>query len=146
MSTPRERDMWRYEAEQAVQLAQSQLAANAAHRVLDLLTHIDVLEAAEQEHDDQRARADENLQAAQAWRAEAEGAQAACERAASAWAKAFDRAEAAEGELKRLRDGIEALTRWAVPEGYVGGFHRAPQAEPVIRYDELRALLDGDDT
>jgi len=132
-------------------------------------------ERAEQERDDERARADENLAAAQTWQAEAEKAQAELEVAEATLSLANDVSEQGWAEVKRLRDGIEAL----LPAGPYQPWDREKhlgqppwkQSQALIAWEtahghdvrqkcypefgcqlatvdatELRALLDGDDT
>jgi hypothetical protein len=125
-----------------------------------ILTLIANLKATEQERDDERNRADENLAAAKVWRAAAEGAQAErdrhgpcicntgpgtegpdeyCPRHGRTYDDALDvadriidgaRAEtdAAQTELKRLRDGIEALA----DEWQFGEWANAPRRSDRI--------------
>jgi len=96
------------------------------------------LEAAEQERDDQRNRADENLAAAKAWQAEAEKAQAEVIRLGSVHMDSLGRAVSAEAELKRLRDSVEALADAWNDRSWSGHDTAAPFARAI------RALLGGD--
>ena len=55
-----------------------------------------------------------------------------------------ERLAEAERQVRELREGIEKMTRWAIPPGYANDYGMPPEAASevwMVRSDELTALL-----